>query len=252
MKRKCLLEICCADSDSVTAAIEGGADRIELCSALSEGGLTPSIGLIEHATRQKGIIVNVLIRPRNGDFVYSPAEIGIMLRDIEISAKAGVSGAVIGALTPDGNIDMPTCRHLINAAKRNGLTVTFHRAFDVCSNPQYALHNLIELDCDRLLTSGQATSALMGADLIRALSSLGGNRIKIMAGAGVTPENAAEILKTTGVEELHASAKISVQSKMIFHNRSVTMGSPDADEYSRISTSIEIVSRLADIVHSFP
>lgn len=251
MSRKCLLEICCADADSVTAAIEGGADRIELCSALSEGGLTPSIGLIEHATGHNDITVNVLIRPRNGDFIYSPAETGIMIRDIEMSAKAGASGAVIGALTPDGNIDMPTCRLLINAAKRTGMTVTFHRAFDLCRNPEEALRNLIELDCDRLLTSGQAASALDGAVLIKALNDIGGNRIKIMAGAGVTAENAAEILKATGVEELHASAKITVQSNMIFRNKSVAMGSPDADEYSRISTSKEIVSRLADIVHNF-
>lgn len=247
MKRT--LEICCSDADSVLAAAKGGADRIELCSALSEGGLTPSIGLIEYAASQEAITVNVLIRPRSGDFIYNQEETDIMVHDISAAAKTGASGVVIGALTPDGDIDISVCRRLVDTAKKYNLSVTFHRAFDVCRNPEKAFSEIIALGCDRLLTSGQMPSALEGAKLIETLNRIGKDKIKIMAGAGVTPSNVAEIINATGIYEIHASAKTSIGSAMRFRNESVSMGSPEKDEYSRVTTSIGTVRQLAQIIH---
>lgn len=244
-----LLEVCCADPDSVTAAISGGADRIELCSALGEGGLTPSIALIKHAVRLSETPVNVLIRVRGGDFLYSATEADIMERDIQSAADAGASGVVVGALTLDGDIDMAICHRLTDTAKAHGLTVTFHRAFDLCRDPYKSFDDILSLGCDRLLTSGHAPSALAGADMIAKLRLLGDGKVIILAGAGVTPENAAEIIRLTGVTELHASAKTTVNSHMRFRLDGVAMGNPGADEYSRTTTSEQTVRQLAEIIH---
>lgn len=247
-----LLEICCADAESVDAAISGGADRIELCSALSEGGLTPSKGLIDYACSRAEIPVNVLIRPRGGDFVYSEAETDIMISDIEYAAKAGAAGVVIGALNVDGTIDFDCCERLVSCAKSHKLTVTFHRAFDLSSDPILALANILLLRCDRLLTSGQAADAIQGSDLIGRLVKETEGKLIILAGAGVTPANAANLIDLTGATELHASAKTTRRSAMTYRNTSATMGRADADEYSRTVTSAEIVAQLANIIHSKP
>lgn len=243
-----VLEICCSDIDSVHLAIEGGADRIELCSALSEGGLTPSAGLISEAVKC-GITVNTLIRPRGGDFVYNKAETKIMLSDITTAASLGVNGVVIGALCPNGTIDIDVCTALINQAKKLNLDVTYHRAFDLCSNPESALESIIQLGANRLLTSGLAATALDGAKKIRRLCEIADGRIKIMAGCGVTPRNITEIIDKTGVTEIHASAKTLVKSPMEYINPNAKMGS--VDDYSRIVTSRETVQELATIVHSY-
>lgn len=250
MKR--LLEVCCADAQSVEAAIKGGADRIELCSALSEGGLTPSKGLIDFACRQRQIPVNILIRPRGGDFVYTDSETEIMLDDIRYAAQAGASGVVIGALLPDGTIDFDRCRQMSDAAREAGLSITFHRAFDLCKDPILALASILLLRCDRLLTSGQAASALAGSELIGRLVKESEGHLIILAGAGVTPENATELIDRTGVRELHASAKTTIGSAMKYRSDRATMGRADADEYSRTVTSADIVNQLANIIHSKP
>lgn len=246
-----LLEICCADIDSVKAAKCGGADRIELCSALLAGGLTPSAGMIETAAGFGGITVNVLIRPREGDFIYNRDELTVMLRDISICADLGADGVVIGALNADGSIDCEVCRRLIDKAKSHGLGVTFHRAFDQCNDPKLALEQIITMGCDRLLTSGRTASALEGADLIAELRQMAAGNLTIMAGAGVTPDNAAEILKLTDVQELHASAKMAIKSQMEHRITGVIMGSTAVDDYSRTTTSAETVKRLAEIIHNF-
>ncbi len=250
MKR--LLEICCADADSVDAAVNGGADRIELCSALSEGGLTPSKGLMDYACRRSQIPVNILIRPRGGDFVYSDAETEIMLSDIKNAAEAGAAGVVIGALLPDGTIDIDRCLRMTEYARELGLSITFHRAFDLCRDPIEGLASVILLRCDRLLTSGQAADAIKGSKTIARLVKAAGNHLIILAGAGVTPANAATLIERTGVTELHASAKTTIGSRMTYRNTDATMGREDADEYSRTVTSAETVGQLSQIIHSIP
>ena len=202
------LEICCNNIASVLAAKSGGADRIELCSALELGGLTPSIGLIEEAVKIFGKGVFVLIRERAGDFNYSKPEIEVMKRDIKAAVAAGVGGIVIGALTPDKHIDKDAIREMMTETK--GVEVTFHRAFDEVVEPETALEEIIELGCDRILTSGQKPGAFEGIPLLKKLNRLAKGRIIILAGAGVTPENAAQILELSEGKEIHASAKIDV------------------------------------------
>lgn len=244
---KNILEVCAGDIDSVVAAAAGGASRVELCSALGEGGVTPSIGFIRSALRVPGIRVHVLIRPRGGDFLYTPAEVDCMVEDIVAAREAGVQGVVIGALTPEGDIDMEACRKMMNAAA--GISVTFHRAFDLCRDPHKALEDIISLGCDRILTSGLAQSALEGKDNLAELVKRSDGRIIILAGAGVSQHNAAEIIKGAGTNEIHASARASVESGMKFRHSGVSMGTPGSDEYSRKVTSPEIVKEIVSQIN---
>lgn len=198
------LEVCCADLQSVRAAIEGGAHRIELCRALEVDGLTPSKAMMESAI-SLGILVQVLIRPREGDFVYNEEEVQSMIREIRLAKELGANGVVIGALRQDGTIDEETIRRLVDEAK--GLSITFHRAFDVCSQPLEALEKIISLGCNRLLTSGQAASAEQGIPLLKQLVEQSAGRIIIMPGAGVNAKNARNILSKTGAHEIHGSLR---------------------------------------------
>ena len=198
------LEVCCGDMQSVLAAKEGGADRIELCQALEVDGLTPSAEMMAEAIGL-GIPVQVLIRPREGDFVYDEAEVETMLKEIRLAKRLGANGVVIGALRSDGSIDEETIRRLVSEA--TGLSITFHRAFDVCSQPSEALEQIVSLGCHRLLTSGQAPSAEQGIPLIKKLVEQSGGRLIIMPGAGVNQENARRILSETGAHEIHGSLR---------------------------------------------
>lgn len=198
------LEVCCGDMQSVLAAKEGGADRIELCQALEVDGLTPSAEMMAEAIGL-GIPVQVLIRPREGDFVYDEAEVETMLKEIRLAKRLGANGVVIGALKSDGSIDEETSRRLVSEA--TGLSITFHRAFDVCSQPAEALEQIVSLGCHRLLTSGQAPSAEQGIPLIKKLVEQSGGRLIIMPGAGVNQENARRILSETGAHEIHGSLR---------------------------------------------
>ncbi|MBQ7181333.1 MAG: copper homeostasis protein CutC [Bacteroidaceae bacterium] len=204
-EREMKLEVCCADWASVMAAKAGGAHRIELCEALELDGLTPGSELIGKAV-ESGIRVHVLIRPREGDFVYSEAEVRLMIQQIAEARQLGAQGVVWGALTGEGRIDVPLCRRLMEASR--GMSVTFHRAFDVCREPLAALEDIISLGCHRLLTSGQAPSALQGIPLLRQLVAQAAGRIIIMPGAGVSPQNAAQILSETGATEIHGSLRM--------------------------------------------
>lgn len=241
---KPLLEICAGDIDSIRAAAEGGADRIELCSALTEGGLTPSFGQL-CAALESPVPVNVLIRPRRGDFLYSPGEVEVMCRDIEEAVSLGANGVVIGALTAEGDIDL----HALEAMRRaaGNAHVTFHRAFDLCRDPETALRKIIEAGCDTLLTSGLKPDALSGATEIRCLKELAQGRIAIMAGCGVTPANAAEIITAAAPDALHGTASMTVESPMRFRREEVGMGAPQ-DEYRRKTTSVETVRELRNII----
>ena len=234
-----LLEVCCGDIASVGAARSAGAARIELCSALTEGGLTPTPAMTCMAVDAGGPAVNVLIRPRSGDFLYSADEVA----QITDAVAAGADGIVVGALTADGDVDIDVMRRFMAVA--DGRPVTFHRAFDLCRDPRKALDDLIALGCRRVLTSGQAASALEGAALIRRLVEDADGKIIILAGGGVTAENCRDIVRLTGVEELHASAKHTVGSAMRFRRADVSMGTPDTDEYSRATTD---ASRVAAII----
>lgn len=248
MKR--LLEICCADTESVMAAINGGADRIELCSALSEGGVTPSAAFIEYAVKASTIPVNVLIRPRGGDFVYTSDEIDMMVSDINFAGRSGASGVVIGALLPNGDIDVEACQKMADTARSHNLSITFHRAFDLCSDPLTVLNKVINLGANRLLTSGQAPSAIKGAHLLSTLIQQADNRIIVMPGAGINATNVLDLIEKTGAKEVHASASETIGSMMTYRNPKVSMGNPEIDEYSRKTTSIKKVKEIANIVHN--
>ncbi len=241
-----ILEICAGSVESALAARDGGAQRIELCAALEVGGVTPSAGLIAEARKVEGITLNVIIRPRGGDFLYNEYEATCMEQDIYTCKQLGVGGVVIGALTADGDIDTALCKRLITAA--DGMSVTFHRAFDMCRDPKAALEELITIGCDRVLTSGQAATAQAGIPLLKELVEQADGRIIIMPGCGVNSGNASAILQATGANEIHASARKSVGSGMKFRHSGVSMGNPDSDEYARKETCEEEVKRIVEAI----
>ncbi|MBD5345974.1 MAG: copper homeostasis protein CutC [Bacteroides sp.] len=243
------LEICCADIHSVIAAVEGGANRIELCSALEVGGLTPSPGLLAEARKLTAgkVRLHVLIRPRPGDYIYTAEEIEVMKIDIDCCGQLGCDGVVIGALNPDGTVNAHVTRELLDAASPYNMSVTFHRAFDLCRDPFEALDTLVEIGgVDRVLTSGLAASAPEGMEMLASLVNKGQGSISIMPGAGVTSANAAMIIGATGAGEIHASAKSRVGSEMKFRRGDVSMGTPGADEYSRFTTSASEVAAIVN------
>ncbi len=217
-----LLEICIDSVESAVAAQNGGADRVELCSALLEGGLTPSAGLLEMVRRRIQIDLAVMIRPRGGDFCYSDDEFEIMQRDLEIAKQAGANTIVFGILTPEGAVDVPRTARLVELSRP--LAVTFHRAFDMAADPFAALDALIGLGVDRILTSGQERTAAEGIDLIAELVRRAGGRVSIMPGGGVTERNLAKILRATGAREIHGSASSTRDSVMRWRNTRVAMG----------------------------
>ncbi len=241
------LEICAADLDSVRSAVLGGAQRVELCSALAEGGVTPSAGFISEARKiGREIELMVLIRPRGGDFVYSDYEIDCMVNDIELCARLGADGVVIGALTRDGDVDTAACRRMVKAA--GDMSITFHRAFDMVRDPYMALEELIDLGCDRVLTSGQAPSAHEGAELLRCIHERARGRILIMAGAGVNSSNLKSLLMASDCDEVHASASVIKESTMKFRRGDVKMGARNADEFARKTTDVDEVRAMSNIL----
>ena len=199
-----LREACCPSLEAVLAAGRTGACRIELCERLEIGGVTPSEALLRAALAATDLPVNVLVRPRGGDFVYDEAEVESMLDSIRLCRALGANGVVIGALTPSGAVDLPVMRRLVAAAK-GGLSVTFHRAFDETADPSAALEDIIALGCDRLLTSGHAPDAFAGRAQIGALVRQAAGRIVVMAGCGVRPGNIGQIARETGAPEFHSS-----------------------------------------------
>ena len=234
-KPNVVLEVCVDTIDGAVAAQQGGADRIELCASLFEGGITPSAATIEVARHHLTIGINVMIRPRGGDFCYSELEQAVMRRDVEIAKDLGADGVVIGALLPDASIDQDLTADLIRLARP--LSVTFHRAFDLTPDPAAALDTLIALGVDRLLTSGQEASALEGSDLIAALVQQAADRIVVMAGGGIHERNIARIVHLTAVPEAHMSGRSLVESPMTARNSRVSMGGAlHFPDYQRWST----------------
>jgi copper homeostasis protein len=215
-------EVCVDSIESGLAAERGGADRVELCSDLLEGGLTPSYGVLQVARERLRIGIMAMVRPRGGDFCYSETEFAAMLHDVRAAREAGVSGVVFGVLTPDGEVDVERTRQLIEAARP--LAVTFHRAFDMTRDPFAALETLIGLGLNRVLTSGQEASVVEGLDLIAELVARARDRIVVMPGGGITDRNVARIRARVPVTELHFAGGEPVESRMRFRNPRVFMG----------------------------
>ncbi len=209
-----VLEIAAGSLASALAAQQAGADRVELCEGLESGGTTPSYGMLAMARERLRIPLFVLVRPRAGDFLYDTQEVDVMLRDIECCVRLGCDGIVVGALDADGCIDQPLCRQFVSAA--GSLPVTFHRAFDVVSDPGSALEQVIASGFSRLLTSGGRATAVDGAGNIAACMRQASVRIVVMPGAGVTADNVAALATSTGAREFHASAKGARMSAMRF------------------------------------
>ena len=240
------IEICCTSVDDVLQAVHGGAIRVELCSALGGGGVTPSPGLILNAVESASgaLDVNVLIRPNDGSFCYSPSEIRVILEDIGFCRQAGVSGVVVGALDPDGNVDLDACRAMAEAA--SGMNLTFHRAFDVCPDPHKALEQIAGLGFDHILTSGQRPKALEGAGLIRELVEQASGRLVVMPGSGVNPSNIVEIERLTGASEFHSTARKPVPEICRRHVPELGFDEPSAGPGLVLRTSADVVRELRD------
>jgi copper homeostasis protein len=239
---KLVIEVCVDSVESAMAAERGGADRVELCDNLLEGGTTPSAGAIAIARERLGIKLHVIIRPRGGDFCYSEVEFAVMRHDIALAKQIGADGVVIGLLTPDGAIDTERTRALIELARP--LSVTFHRAFDMARDPYRALEDLIGLGVDRILTSGQEPSVIEGLDLIAELVQIAGDRVIIMPGGG-TERNVKKVVARSGVREVHVTGTTSVESAMQFRNQRVFMGGELRPlEYARLTTDPEKISAL--------
>lgn len=227
---KKILEICVDSLHSAAYAEEGGADRIELCENLAQGGVTPSAGKIRLVRRLLKIPVFVLIRPRKADFLYSGLEFELMLEDIRVAKELGADGIVSGVLTADGSVDLARTGRLVESSWP--LPFTFHRAIDMCRDPLTAIDELAEMGVRRVLTSGQRASAADGRQLIERLVARADDRLTVMAGGGINPRTIRHLLPIDGLHEFHASARHPVKTKMEFHG-GATMGSENLEEEFR-------------------
>ncbi len=215
-----IIEIATTDFTTTRSAVEGGADRIELCAALSDGGTTPSYGMIKKCREAFSLPIFPIVRPRGGDFLYTDEEAELMMADVAVCKELGCDGVVTGFLMRDGNIDVARTAKVVAAAYP--LEVTFHRAFDRCADPFKALEELIQTGCHRILTSGQQPAAPAGVDLIEALVKQAADRIIIMPGSGVRKENIRALRHRTGAVEFHSSLRGSSPSNMHFVHPSFT------------------------------
>lgn len=230
------IEVCANSVESCQQAQLAGADRVELCAGIPEGGTTPSYGEIKMARKVlTSTRLHVIIRNRGGDFLYTPLELERMAMDIDICRELGVDGVVFGCLTPEGHIDREANAFLMQHV--GNMHATFHRAFDRCSEPLRALEDIIDLGFDRILTSGQQPTADKGVDLLRQLHQQASHRLKIMAGCGVNEANIAMIQQQTGVTNFHFSAREPRPSLMQYFNPSVYMGTKGAEETNLMLTT---------------
>lgn len=238
------LEICAFNLASALAAQEAGADRIEFCAGSEEGGTTQSAGAIRTAREQLHIALYPIIRPRGGDFLYSDEEFRSMIRDIEYCKQVGCNGVVLGILCPDGSVDRARSARLVELAYPLG--VTFHRAFDWCSNPFEALETIIGIGCERILTSGQRPKAQEGVEMIDALVREADDRIVIMPGSGVRSANIVELAEKTGAAEFHTSARVWKASAMSFVNAAMKESQDsvmaDPDEVRKIKEKLDALT----------
>ena len=240
------IEICLESVESVIAAEKGGADRVEFCSDLFEGGTTPSLGAFKTARKHTTIAMMVMIRPRGGDFCYSDLEFETMREDIRLFKEAGADGVVFGILNPDGTIDTKRSKELI--ALSRPMQVTFHRAFDMTPNAEEALETLIAMGVDRVLTSGQEASVMEGLPLLKKLVDQGRERIIVMPGAGISERSFAYVHEMVGASEYHVFVPAPVESKMQYRPGHIYMGGllrqPEFDIFhtdeQRVNTFVEM------------
>jgi copper homeostasis protein len=245
----CKLEICVDSVESAINAQSAGADRVEFCNNLPEGGTTPDFGAIVSARNNLDIGIHVIIRPRGGDFLYSDLEYDIMRRDIEICGENGVDGIVVGILRTGGNIDIERTAKLIEFAYP--MSATFHRAFDMCSDPVQGLEDIIDTGCARLLTSGLKNKALDGIEMIRQLAIQAGERIIIMPGGGIDETNVALIVTACRVKEVHLKGRKTIDSEMIFRRQGIYMGGISGiPEFTRKVADTERIKSMVDILKS--
>ncbi len=226
-----LIELCVEGIDNAIAAAEAGADRIELCASLVEGGLTPSLGTIRAAVAAVRVPVMVMVRPRGGDFLYSDREFATMLADVAAIREAGAAGVVFGSLTPDGAIDEPRTQALVQAAC--ALATTVHRAFDMTADPEAALDALIRCGVARVLTSGQRPRGIDGAALLARLVQQAAGRIIILGCGDLDEATIGEVRRTANLSELHFSAPATIPSAMRHRNPALAMGGDDPDREYR-------------------
>ncbi|GHT10358.1 copper homeostasis protein CutC [Bacteroidia bacterium] len=239
--KKILLEVCADSLENALIAQSAGAYRIEFCAGLPEGGVTPSPAQIRMAREQLYIKLYVLIRPRGGDFLYNEREFEIIRSDIHFCGENRCDGVVIGILNPDGTVDTERCRELVQIARQYGMGVTFHRAFDRSYDLFQALEDIISLGCERILTSGGYDTAIEGAEILRQLIEKANSRIVIMPGSGVTPENAGELIRETGLKELHGTFRSRFPSLMQYKNP--RLNHPEG-EYNLLSTDAEKIKSI--------
>ncbi len=221
-----LIEVCVEGIDGVVAAQNAGADRLELCASLLEGGLTPSLGTVQHALKLATIPFHVIVRPRGGDFLYSAREFASMVDDIRALKALGVAGVVVGCLTAEGEIDERLMAALVDEA--GPMSVTCHRAFDMTRDPLAALEALVRCGVDRVLTSGQRDTAIEGLPMLKAVVAAASGRLKIMACGALDATNIALVRRVSGADEFHFAALKTVRGGMRYQNPAVAMGS-DSD-----------------------
>jgi copper homeostasis protein len=242
MSDEILIEVCVDSVASAIAAERGGARRVELCSNLLEGGVTPSAGLIALVRARTSLGLQVMIRPRGGDFCYTAEEFEIMRRDIMVAKELGANGVVLGILDADGNVDTERTRQLVEVARPLG--VTFHRAFDMSADLFCALEDICVTGADRLLTSGGEQTAWQGIQAIGQLVKAAQGRIVIMGGAGIDDDNAVSIIEQTGIKEIHVGLGSPIASPMLHLNPRISMGTAPGREYQRSQVLEEDVRNL--------
>ncbi len=245
-----ILEVCADSVQSAVAAQEGGADRIELCSGLVIGGLSPSPALFKQIRKYTDLKIRTLLRPRFGDFCYDDYEFQTLKEEVEMFRELGADGVVIGMLNPDGTLDMERMEVLVNAAGDIGITL--HRAFDVCRDPYEALEQCASLGIDTILTSGQKSSAWEGRGLLAKLAEQAAGRVEILAGAGVNPGVIEKLAGCTAVRAFHMSGKKVMDSRMEFRREGVPMGIPGFSEFEIWQTDREQVRRAVQVLQSLP
>ncbi len=245
-KNAILLEICANSLDSAIYAEQAGAKRIELCSGLELGGLTPSPATILLARKKLSLSIFVLIRPRTGDFCYSEWEWEAILENIDWCKQAGVDGIVCGALLPNGNIDIDRTRQLVE--RSHPLPFTFHRAFDRTPDPFSALEQLIDLDVDRILTSGQGVNAIEGTAVLKQLVEQANGRITILGGAGINSNNVKSLVQNTGLKEVHLSGKKKIAGKVLNRKDDPTFNEKEIEEGAYYITAIEEIQKVLEIL----
>ena len=242
------IEICATNIQSAISAQEGGAKRIELCDNLYEGGTTPSYAAIKLIQEKLDIQVNIMIRPRGSDFCYDNDEFEIMKEDIQMCNQLGVNGVVFGILLPNGSVDVKRTKQLVELARP--LSVTFHRAFDVTLDPYKALEDIISCGIDRLLTAGQQNKAPDGAELIAELVKQAKGRIVIMPGSGLNENNISEFREITGANEFHMTARMPVESKMIYRKDGIFMGGlPQIPEFEIFITNANKIKKVINALN---